>query len=394
MKVKKFIAPSMPEAMKMIRSELGNDAVILNSKVVQTGGIFGFFMKKNIEVIAAVDPQPISKKQPTPKNSPQVRIEPKVVIEEKVKEERVKEEVRPATDQRLLQEIRDLKAMMKQITDHDDRDYFEHYPGPLKEMNQFLIDQEIELPLREKIMSFLLEKWYGNQGNANFGQMTQWAKDFFINEMSSLSFGALNSSKKYINVVGPTGVGKTTTLAKMAAQVILEQGKKVAFITTDTYRIAAIDQLKTYAKILNVPLEVTYTLEDFIKAKEKFSHFDLIFIDTTGRNFRNKQYVEDLKSVIDFDEDLETILVLALTSKYSDMIEIFNQFSLLKIDKLIFTKVDETSRYGAMLNLIFTYKTGVAYLTNGQNVPDDIIEASPQSIANTVFGVNKHERSS
>ncbi|WP_458413883.1 flagellar biosynthesis protein FlhF [Schinkia sp. CFF1] len=389
MKVKKFIAPNMPEAMKMIRNELGKDAVILNSKVVQKGGIFGFFTKKNIEVIAAIDPQPIPKKQPVPisKVSPQVpkaeQIAPAIEAKEVDK-----------NNQELLKEIRDLKVMMKDLAANGGRDHFEHYPGPLKEMNQFLMQQEVEQQQRKDLMDTLLEKWYLNQGKADFSQITKWAKDFLINQMSSLPFGALPNSKKYINVVGPTGVGKTTSLAKIAAQAVLKYGKKVAFITTDTYRIAAIDQLKTYAKILNVPLEVTYTLDDFVKAKERFSHFDLILIDTAGRNFRNKQYVEDLKSVIDFDDDLETILVLALTSKYSDMIEIFEQFSLLKIDKLIFTKVDETSKYGSMVNLISKYKTGVAYLTNGQNVPDDIIEASPESIANTVFGVNKYERSS
>lgn len=384
MKVKKFIATNMPEAMKMIRNELGKDAVILNSKVVQKGGIFGFFTKKSIEVIAAVDPQPIPKKQ-AKKDLQQPSIEPKpqVMVKEVVKK-----------DEELLNEIRDLKDIMKQLSTNEDRDSFGHYPGPLKRMDQYLIEQEFEQSLRRELMSFLLEKWYLNQGEANYEQITEWVKEYIVIQLSPLSFGAINYSKKYINVVGPTGVGKTTTLAKIAAQAVLKYSKKVAFITTDTYRIAAIDQLKTYAKILNVPLEVTYTLDDFVKAKEKFSHFDLILIDTAGRNFRNKQYVEDLKAVIDFDEDLETILVLALTSKYSDMVEIFNQFSSLKIDKLIFTKVDETSKYGTMLNLISKYKTGVAYLTNGQNVPDDIIEASPKSIANTVFGVNKHERSS
>ena len=388
MKVKKFIAPSMPEAMKMIRNELGKDAVILNSKVVQKGGIFGFFTKKNIEVIAAVDPQPIQKRPQIQKEIPQLREEMNKAPVEKVVNEIVK------TDQELLKEIQELKAMMKNLSENEGRDNFEHYPGPLKEMNKFLFDQEVELSLRKEIMSFLLERWYLNQAEASFAQVTNWVKEYIVNNLSPLSFGAVNYSKKYINVVGPTGVGKTTTLAKIAAQAVLKYGKKVAFITTDTYRIAAIDQLKTYAKILNVPLEVAYTLEDFKKAKEKFLNYDLILIDTAGRNFRNKQYVEDLKTVLDFDENLETILVLALTSKYTDMIEIINQFSLIKIDKLIFTKVDETSKYGTMLNLITKYKTGVAYLTNGQNVPDDIIEASPKSIANTVFGVNEHERSS
>ena len=102
-------------------------------------------------------------------------------------------------------------------------------------------------------------------------------------------------NKKYINIVGPTGVGKTTTLAKVAAETMLNQRKKVAFITTDTYRIAAIDQLKTYAKILNIPIEVAYNLEDFKRAADRFSHYDIVFIDTAGRNFRNEQYVKDLE---------------------------------------------------------------------------------------------------
>src|SRR5699024_205833 len=112
--------------------------------------------------------------------------------------------------------------------------------------------------------------------------------------------------EKVIHFVGPTGVGKTTTLAKVAANSVLNEGKKVAFITTDTYRIAAIDQLKTYAQILNVPLEVVYTKEDYIQAIEKFTNFDLIYVDTAGRNFRNNSYVEDLQITIEANEQSET----------------------------------------------------------------------------------------
>lgn len=382
MKVKKFVAPSMPEAMKMIRAELGKDAVILNSKVVQKGGFLGFFTKKNIEVIAAVDPQPV-RKQHRHQDILQPKIENKPKIHNKDKEEVLK------TDQELLKEIQALKVMMKNLAEKDSLESFEHYPSPLKNMNNYLIDQEVKQPLRKEIMDHLLERWYLEQAQATFSQITEWVKEYLVASMAPFSFGAIDYSKKYINVVGPTGVGKTTTLAKIAAQAVLKYQKRVAFITTDTYRIAAIDQLKTYAKILNVPLEVTYTLDDFIKAKERFVDFDIVLIDTAGRNFRNKQYVEELKSVIDFDEEIETLLVLALTAKYSDMIDIINQFSLVKINKLIFTKVDETSTYGTMLNLISKYKAGVAYLTNGQNVPDDIVEASPKSIVNTIFWGNQ-----
>jgi flagellar biosynthesis protein FlhF len=192
--------------------------------------------------------------------------------------------------------------------------------------------------------------------------------------------------KKYVNVIGPTGVGKTTTLAKIAADCILKHQKKVAFITTDTYRIAAIEQLKTYAQILNIPIEVCYSLKDFHAAAKKFASYDVVLIDTAGRNFRNKQYVDDLVNVLDFGMDLETYLVFALTSKQKDMEDIFRQFSTIKIDKFIFTKADETSVYGSMINLTDKFNIGVAYITTGQNVPDDFLIASPEAITNVLIG--------
>ena len=205
--------------------------------------------------------------------------------------------------------------------------------------------------------------------------------------MSGISFGGISFKKKFINVVGPTGVGKTTTLAKIAADCVLTHKKKVAFLTTDTYRIAAIDQLKTYAKILNVPMEVCYTIEDFRKAAQMYDDYDVILVDTAGRNFRNREYVDELKQTIDFDKDMESFLVLSLTAKQRDMEDIYEQFSIIDIDKFIFTKADETSAYGAMYNLIRKYSRGAAYITNGQNVPDDMIEAAPGEIAKMIIGV-------
>ncbi len=198
-------------------------------------------------------------------------------------------------------------------------------------------------------------------------------------------------NKKYINIVGPTGVGKTTTLAKVAAETMLNQRKKVAFITTDTYRIAAIDQLKTYAKILNVPIEVAYNLEDFKRAADRFSHYDIVFIDTAGRNFRNEQYVKDLGNIIDFSNDLETYLVLSLTSKQTDMDAIYRQFSTIPIKQVIFTKADETATYGSMINFIQRNQIAPFYITNGQNVPDDIVRATPTNIVNTILGAYNNE---
>lgn len=235
----------------------------------------------------------------------------------------------------------------------------------------------------------LVEKWYKHDGNAEDQEVANWFRQFMLTLVEQFDHGGISFNKQYINVIGPTGVGKTTTLAKIAANCVLKFEKRVAFITTDTYRIAAIEQLKTYAKILDVPIEVCYNIEDFIKAKEKFSSYDLVFIDTAGRNFRNQQYVNELKEVIDFSEEMETFLVLSLTSKVKDMHEIYKQFSTINIERFIFTKKDETSQYGAMINLMSAYNKGIAYIAIGQNVPDDIVEASSLTIVNTILGETK-----
>src|SRR5690606_6548153 len=145
--------------------------------------------------------------------------------------------------------------------------------------------------------------------------------------------------------------------------------------------------LKTYAKILNIPFEVVYSMEDFKKAKELFTHYDLVLIDSAGRNFRNSLYIEELRKIIDFDDEVETYLVLSLTSKYKDMEAIFEQFSLIPIQKVIFTKKDETLYYGSMLNFVMKFRIGVAYITNGQNVPDDMIEAGHEDLVNSIIEV-------
>ncbi|MFD1735833.1 flagellar biosynthesis protein FlhF [Bacillus salitolerans] len=390
MKVKKYVAPSMPEAMKKIRAELGKEAVILNSKVIHTGGFLGFFTKKNIEVIAAIDPSPFEKEQTRKEMEiPRSPMKVEVPLEKSEWKDTPNKNVKENPE--LIQEIDELKRLIKGMN-HSQQNNVKtttFYPEELQIIDKRLIDQEIDDSIRGNILSKLVERWYKNNADATEAEVTNWLHELLFQMIQEYKHGGISFTKKFVNVVGPTGVGKTTSLAKIAAECVIKHHKKVAFITTDTYRIAAIDQLKTYAKILNVPIEVCYNLDDFVKAKEKFEEYDLVFIDTAGRNFRNQQYVEDLKEVIDFTEEMETFLVLSLTAKQRDMMEIYKQFSLIDINRFIFTKVDETSQYGSIVNLILTLNKGVAYLTIGQNVPDDIIEATPTIIVNTVLGVDK-----
>jgi flagellar biosynthesis protein FlhF len=392
MKVKKYTASSMPEAMKLVRGELGSDAVILNSRVVQTGGFMGFFKKNSIEVIAAIDPDTDISAKPAPMDQAPKFTRP-VIMGDGSKQDIPSVQMKPIAetpqkaDKDLLKEIAQLKDLLKGSGKMEGISL----PGPISGTIQHLRDREIDQEIVDELTAVLLEKWYIRGASANDDEINEWSAAAIEQRLSPLTFGGVSFKKKFVNVIGPTGVGKTTTLAKIAADCVLKHQKKVAFITTDTYRIAAIEQLKTYAKILDVPIEVCYNMDDFKTATDKFSDYDLVFIDTAGRNFRNQKYVNDLKDVIDFGKDMETYLVLALTSKQKDMEEIRNQFSLIHIDQFIFTKLDETSVNGAMLNMALKFSTGIAYLTNGQDVPDDLIEANPKMIANTILGASTYE---
>ncbi len=381
----------MSEAMKKIRLELGSDAVILNSKEVQTGGFLGFFTKKNIEVIAAVDTAPAVRRQ-APKKPPLSHTSnPKKTTTPKTELHTHPNNKPTGKDETLASEVKELKNIVNGISSSIVTQ-FEDYPGDLKIINQMLIDQDIVSTIRMEVMKKLLKKWYIlDKETFNEAEVIDLTKEVLLQFLKEKDIGGFQFDKKYLNLVGPTGVGKTTTIAKIAAHCVLKHKKKVAFITTDTFRIAAIDQLKTYAKILNVPVEVVYSVEDFKNAKEKLANYDLVLIDSAGRNFLNQLYIDELKKVIDFNEEMETYLVLSLTSKYKDMVTIFEQFSKININKVIFTKKDETYSRGAMINLIHEYNVGVSYITNGQSVPDDIVEGSAIQIVNSVLEVDDYE---
>lgn len=389
MKIKKYVASSMPEAMKQIRLELGQDAVILNSKIVQTGGFLGFFKKKSIEVIAAVDQ--------VPKIEPKIKEKPRTLPSEKqismharthttqhnIKEDKsVKEEKSP---EEILHEIVELKNMLQNLSPAGKE--IVKYPEIIQIVNDLLRRQDVDQAVREDTVQALLVRWYKQGASASLDQVLLWCRDILTKRISGYKYGEISFSRKYVNVVGPTGVGKTTTLAKIAADCTLKFHKKIALITTDTYRIAAIEQLKTYAKILSIPLEVCYNLDDFRNACQSFKDFDNILIDTAGRNYRNAYYIKELKNVIDYRNEIETFLVLSLTAKQSDMEEVYMQFADFPINQFIFTKIDETSNIGAMYNMIDKYKKGAAYITNGQNVPDDIIPASAEGITKLILEV-------
>ncbi|MGN1400539.1 MAG: flagellar biosynthesis protein FlhF [Bacillus sp. (in: firmicutes)] len=371
MKIKKYTVSSITKAMELIRADLGEDAVILHSKEIFSGGLFGFLRKKNVEVIAAVEP---TQKIPARKRSEGTRGWGTSNVPPSLDHDGT---IHPS-DQLVLKEIEEVKKLVKSLS-------------PQIELQVHPVIDEIVSCFREQGLARDTVK---DATRAITSRIQK--REIDIDDCLTFAAGYLESllpkddtnlfRKKYINVVGPTGVGKTTTLAKLAAHNMLYHGKKVAFITTDTYRIAAVDQLKTYAEIMNVPVEVAYTSEDFKAASKRLESYDLVFIDTAGRNFRNKEYVDDLNRIVAFDEQMETYLVLSVTSKESDMESIIGQFSHLPISHFIFTKIDETATYGSMINVMIKHGKNVAFMTDGQVVPDNLIKADSRKVIQLVMG--------
>ena len=193
---------------------------------------------------------------------------------------------------------------------------------------------------------------------------------------------------KYIYFIGPTGVGKTTTIAKIASDLKLHKKVKLALITSDTYRIAAVEQLRTYANILGVPLKVVYSDEEMKKAKEEYADYDVVLIDTAGRSHKNMEQTEDIERLIKAipEEMRDVYLVLSATTKYKDLVKISETYTKVTKYNLIFTKLDETCCIGNILNVKMLTGAALSYSTSGQTVPDDIEKINPQKIAKQLLG--------
>lgn len=370
MKVKKYVAATMPEAMHQIRKELGADAVILNSKEVRNGSFFGLFKKRKIEVIAALDPQPTAPKDSSKIGPPDIKLG------------KNDSSGQSTMDKHVLNEIKQLKKLFEVQNQQVNTNFSPQY----KLVYQHLIDQEVTEALASELVYTVIDQHSNRQDEMPQHVIFEDTMKEISARLAKLSFEGIAYNKRIIHFVGPTGVGKTTTIAKVAAESMMKDQKKVAFITADTYRISAIEQLKTYAQILDVPLEVAYDIKDYKHAVEKFKEYDLILVDTAGRNFRDEKYVQELKQTINFNDEIETYLVLSLTTKPNDLQKISDQFRHISIKEFIFTKIDETRQYGSMLNLAVNNEIGIAYMANGQDVPDDLVKPSPVKISEYIVG--------
>ncbi len=416
--IKKYLAKTEKEAIEMAKEELGNDAVVMNIKKVHPKGLAKLFVRSKVEVTAAldeaVDAEPVKTEESAqaPKadrserktaaeqkpdgesesslqgrlNALQLLLEQQMQEKEKLEREKREREAEEKKEPPRVEREKTAEDRGKEADKTTDK--VTDKTTACKELiRKQLIQNEVDPEIVDMLMNEINRSL---PGNASLDQILAGVYQkiiLMVGQPYTLDLEK-NGKAKYIFFLGSTGVGKTTTIAKLASKLKLEMKKNIALVTADTYRIAAVEQLKTYANILSVPLKVIYSPEELQNEMESLEQYDVCLVDTAGRSHKNKEQIEDIRNLIEQVpvRDRQVYLVLNAGTKYSDLREIAKVYAKLTYFSLIFTKLDETSSAGAMLNMRVQTKCPLSYVTWGQNVPEDIGEVDAQKIAKQLMG--------
>lgn len=438
--VKKFQAPTEMEAIIKAREELGSTAVVLNIKSIKQRGLARLFKKDAVEVTAALEEKDIvdgiNKNKPVFDNNAASGQEakPERMINQSmvsggtsstinlIADDNTAVSSASAIEQKLdslhnlLQNQGNLNSDMsssgsqgktvaasaytkrmsdikedisgaagenKQVKERENANY-----KFLQLIYKKLIDNEVDSRFADEIIGEI-ENSLKKESNLDSILAAVYQK--IILKLGKPKTIEMGDKAKVIFFIGPTGVGKTTTIAKIASSFKIEKEARVAFITADTYRIAAVEQLNTYASIIDCPVSVVYSVEDMNKSLSEYKDYDLILVDTAGRSHKATEQMDELKAFIKevaqrADEfDFECYLTLSLTTKYKDLKSIADKYD--DVDwAVIFTKLDETCSVGNILNIRMLTDRPLSYTTSGQNVPDDIEVINEQGVARQLLG--------
>lgn len=395
--IKKFQAKTEAEAVSLAKKEMGENVVIMSVRNIKKKGAFSFLKKSHVEITVGMEEE-----TEKPEVSPSVALSRlaqrsinqglargDVIMdepEEKKPEDRSEKVIEQRLDslQTLLEKqlIKD-EPLKEEFKEEDE----EPSVAFLKLIYKTLIDNEVA----EKYANELLDeigKVSTSKSNVDFLLGNIYQK-LILKFGQPVTIPLDVDKQRVIFFVGPTGVGKTTTIAKLASKLRVNHKKKVALITTDTYRIAAAEQLKTYASILEVPFRVIYTEEEMMEAVKDFKEYEYILVDTAGHSHYNEEQKNSMAHFIDSVDDSvdkETYLVVSATTKYRDLLAIAEAYSEFEGFKLIFTKLDETTSLGNLFNLCMHTGASMSYVTCGQNVPNDIEVFSPQATVKQLLG--------
>ncbi|MBI4830380.1 MAG: flagellar biosynthesis protein FlhF, partial [Candidatus Lindowbacteria bacterium] len=398
MELKRFRANSMQAALAQVKQELGPEAVILNTKTFYQGGFFGLGKREVVEILASKDinicdsapffarreeayarQQTARKPRNTlpPKHSPagaqaaEARTAEARTAEARTAEKRLDAARLGATrPDEILRELASLKSQVELLT----REYVQdpNCPEVLDKYYRNLLKAGVSKLLAKRIVGGV----HTELGKADL-ENEQTVQKKIGEELGKLvkiggPIACDGRKARRIVMTGPTGVGKTTTIAKLAAQYSIKEKRKVGLITADTYRIAAVEQLKVYADIIGVSLDVVLTPNELREAVRRRSDKELILIDTAGRSHQNQTRIAELKSLVEAAEPDENHLLISATTDADEVFNIIDKFSIVDVTNFIFSKVDECAKPGMLFNVLSSCGKPVSYLTTGQDVPDDI----------------------
>ena len=346
MNIKKFIADNPQQALMMVKKEMGPDAVILETRTITPSGGHSGKGRSKIEVTAAIDYE-----MAQGKGGPEAR---QSNLEDQVKWEEVEVRLREIWDSLVMLQSRIMgtSGTSQELVYHN---YFGLSPGVIKRLVP-TPDEHLDPKAESRVV-----------------------KDCLITVLKQIHTSAGNG--RIFSFVGPTGVGKTTTMAKLAALSAVTHGRKTALITVDTFRIGAVDQLKTYARIMGLPLSVASNSVELHRAIRNYDDFDSIFIDTAGRSPGNNEDFNQLLTTLDTGDPIHHYLVLSATTRLQDLYMAERRFSALPLGSYIFTKLDETTDISDMLNFLLSRRRPISYFTTGQRVPEDIERATRRRVA-------------
>ena len=410
MLVRIFEAETMPQALKKVKEALGPDALILSTRTVRKSGL-GVFRKPICEVTAAIDSsdsEEFGQTSPAP-NDPFAVEQDDLNYQDLWKQPReaavssynqhiqkIKEPDDSLKDVR--NEIDELKALVQQLA----KPAGTPAPRPIVTAPPRKLQQGAEVQEMSLLQNELDRLGISGEAAATLEQYAweklsprqlgdpQGIREFLNDAIARLvsitcPFKSIGNQQKRIALVGPTGVGKTTTIAKMAASQLLKGTTRIALITIDTYRIAAVEQLKVYGEIMNLPVEVVTTPEQLQQAIARHRDKELILIDTAGRSPRDDMSITELAAFLG-QANTENHLVLSATTRDRELTEVVQRFGRIPLHSLVFTKLDECEQCGTLLNISLTQQLPLSFLTNGQRVPEDLMEADAEAITGFITG--------
>lgn len=372
MNIKRFIADSNREALRMVKKEMGPDAVILRTRNLRPGSGEGENGRKRVEVTAAIDFTP-------PSDLTAGGMGPDALPDSNTMMERW---------ETLEKELRDIKAAILTADAGRGLPPELYYDPAIRCLHRLLHS----FGLRPELTLDLMTEFRREDGLKAGADETELLQESLSRVLRRVQVGIPKHSsgtREIYAFIGPTGVGKTTTLAKLAALRAVKQGVRTALITLDTFRIAAVSQLRTYGRIMGIPLDVASGRMELEDALRRNQDAELILIDTAGRSPNRKQDIEELARLFRGLKDIHHFLVLSATTDYGNLLCAREQFGLLPFKSYIFTKLDEVMDASPMLNFLVSRRKPVSYFTTGQKVPEDIEKASRKRLAKLLLGMLK-----